>query len=489
MSLRATLLAAFAYVLVVVIVMLEVPLVLNVDRRVDAEIKAESSGQALLIATSASDRLDGVGAMQQLVDRSARALGGRVMVVGDTGRVIADSAGTGLRGTSYRDRPEVAQALSGETSQGTRHSSSLGEDLLYTAGPVLKRGQPIGAVRVTQSVDAVNSEVRDDALALVAVGVGALILGLGVAWLLARFLSSPLASLAGTARRVAGGDLEARAPARGSREAREVAEAFNDMTARLQSVLAAQRDFVANASHQLRTPLTGLRLRIEAARDRSAQPEVARDMEAAEHEVERLAGLLDSLLTLAAEGQRTVPGRPVRLAEAARAAAERWQGETSDRGQRIALSGEGDPAVLASADDVQIALDNLIENAAKYSPRGGDIELEWGIAPHTDGGPDGRHGYLAVGDAGPGLSPGERERVLGRFYRGEAGATTPGTGLGLAIVDVLTRRWGGSVELRNRPGGGLRAEVRLPLAEALDGRAEALPDPEEGFDDSLPGRR
>jgi hypothetical protein len=99
MSLRATLLAAFAYVLVVVIVVLEVPLVLNISRRVDAEVKAESSGQAQLIATSAGDQLDRRGAMQRLVERSARALGGRVMVVDDSGRVLVDSAGSRLRGT------------------------------------------------------------------------------------------------------------------------------------------------------------------------------------------------------------------------------------------------------------------------------------------------------------------------------------------------------------------------------------------------------
>jgi signal transduction histidine kinase len=481
MSLRATLLAAFAYVLVIVIVMLEVPLVLNVDRRVDAEIKAESSGQALLIATSAADQLDEQRDLRPLVDRSAKALGGRVIVVNGAGRVVADSAGNGLRGVSYRDRPEVADALRGTTSQGTRHSTSLDEDLLYTAVPVLRRGRPVGAVRVTQSVDAVNSEVRDDALALVAVGVGALLLGLGVAWLLARALASPLGSLAGAARRVAAGDLEARAPARGSREARAVAAAFNDMTARLQSALAAQRDFVANASHQLRTPLTGLRLRIEAARDRTGDDAVAGDLDAAEAEVERLSGLLNNLLTLAAEGQEGPPPRPVALGESAGAAAERWSAEARDRGQRIAAPEGVGPIVLASADDVAIVLDNLIENAMKYAPAG-TIALETGTAEDGEGP---RRGYVAVSDEGPGLSAEDERRVLARFYRGEAGSGTPGTGLGLAIVDVLARRWGGSVTLRNRPSGGLRAEVRLPLAERRS--AQDLRSAGEGFDDSLPG--
>jgi signal transduction histidine kinase len=488
MSLRATLLAAFAYVLVVVIVVLEVPLVLNISRRVDAEVKAESSGQAQLIATSAGDQLDRRGAMQRLVERSARALGGRVMVVDGSGRVLVDSAGSRLRGTPYGSRPEIAQALAGETSQGTRESSSLGEDLLYTAVPVLHRGRTVGAVRVTQSVDAVHREVRNDALALVGVGAAALVLGLMVAWLLAGFLSRPLGSLAHTARRVGAGDLDARAPETGPREQREVARAFNEMTSRLQEALEAQRDFVANASHQLRTPLTGLRLRIEAASDGSTEPQVIEDLAAAEREVARLGGLLNNLLTLAKQGQEAPKPSPVSLTAAAGAARDRWLADAQRRGQRLSLSGPDETEVLASHEDVGIVLDNLLENAIKYSPPGGTVTIEWGTAGHSPFEWD--SGFVAVCDDGPGLAAGEEKRVLDRFFRGGAGAAQPGTGLGLAIVDVLAGRWRGSVELRNRATGGLRAEVMLPLAPKQANRAaDGLPNLQEDLGKSLPRHR
>ena len=143
-------------------------------------------------------------------------------------------------------------------------------------------------------------------LALAAIGGFALLLGLAIAWVLASSLSKPLRSLATTARRVEAGDLEARADDSGPSEQREVATAFNDMTDRLGPVLAAQREFVANASHQLRTPLTGLRLRLESARAKSGR-EAGPELEAAEREVERLARLLTSLLTLAREGDKPGP--------------------------------------------------------------------------------------------------------------------------------------------------------------------------------------
>ena len=342
MSLRARLLLAFAYILIVVIVALEVPLALNLSRRVDAEIKSEAQGQTQLLAAAASGRLDEPAELDLLVRRSARDLGGRAIVVDAAGTLLADSAAPGApAAVSYASRPEVARALSGRPSQGTRHSDSLDEDLLFTAVPVLVEGRRAGAVRVTQGVDGVQREVRNDVIALVGVGVVALLLGLGVAWFLAGSLAKPLRGLAAAARRVSGGDLDARAEVEGSAEQREVAAAFNEMTARLSHSLRAQREFVANASHQLRTPLTGLRLRLEAAALKSSDPQVARELSAAEHETERLARLLSELLTLAGERERPAP-QPVDVGEAAAAACGRWEGPAQRSGHVLRID-EGEP--------------------------------------------------------------------------------------------------------------------------------------------------
>ena len=479
MSLRARLIAAFAYVLVLVIVALAVPLSLNLSKRVDAEIRAEAAGQAQLVAASAGGRMDDPDELDRLANRATESLGGRVVIVDARGRLLADSAGEGLEQEDYATRPEIARALTGRTAQGERHSDDLDQDLLFTAVPVVSDGRTAGAVRITQSMDAVNREVRNDTLALVGVGLIALLLGLGVAALLAGSLSRPLRALAATARRVGRGDLDARAEVAGPSEQREVAAAFNDMTERLAQALAAQREFVANASHQLRTPLTGLKLRLEAAGLRAGDPELERELAAAEREADRLAKLLDELLTLAREADRPATGTPVGLREAAEAARERWAGRAAQADHSLELAGGPEVCVLSSAHDVAIVLDNLVENALHYTPPGSTVTIE------CEAGED--HGRLAVLDEGPGVAPDEDGRLFERFYRGAASrGGVSGTGLGLAIVETLARRWGGAARIVNRPEGGARAEVELPLVEARAAApgAGALPTPDPPLPDA-----
>jgi len=453
LSLRLQLLAAFAYVLLLIIVALEVPLALNLARRIDAEVRNEAAAQAFVVAAGASGRMNASKQLRRLAVDSGKQLGARVIVVDRRGLLLADSTQADAPRASYLSRPEIQAALRAQRSQGERHSDTLGQDLLYTAVPVTNNGRTVGAVRVTQSIEAVHTRVRNAVLALIGIGAFALLVGLGLAWFIAGSLSKPLRRLAATARRVEGGDLDARADVSGPREQQEVAVAFNDMTGRLGVVLAAQREFVANASHQLRTPLTGLRLRLEAARGK-AGPEAAAELEAAEHEVERLARLLTSLLTLAREGDEPGRPRPVSLARAAEDAEARWAARAEQEGRALELRGNGDATIAASEEDVAILLDNLIENALHYAA--GAVSLDWG---KDDG-----EGWLAVLDEGPGLAAGEESALFDRFARGSAGRDQAGTGLGLAIVETLARRWKGRAELANRAEGGVRAEVRFPSA-------------------------
>jgi signal transduction histidine kinase len=455
MSLRLRLVAAFAYVLVLVLGAIEIPFALSIRSRIDAEVRAQAVNEAHLIAASASGRLDRPVALERLVDRAAGDLSARVIVVDGQGKLLADSAGTGLRGSSYADRAEISAVLdTGRAVQGTRRSDTLDQTLLFTAVPIVGEGVRVGAVRVTQSTSAIDQRVRRDIVALAAIGLAALLFGLALAWVLAGSLSRPLRGLAGAARRAGAGDLETRAPVEGPSEQREVASAFNQMVERLGTVLAAQREFVGNASHQLRTPLTGLRLRLEAASLRAADPELERDLAAAEQEVVRLSKLLDGLLTLAREGGMPPSPQPVDLSVAAAEACDRWLAH----GRDIELVSDGAAVALASEGDVATILDSFVENALAYSPPEAPVAIEWGT--------DGRAAFVAVLDRGSGIAPGEEEAVFERFRRGEASrGGASGTGLGLAIASTLAARWGGTVAIGNRPGGGARSELRLPAGE------------------------
>jgi signal transduction histidine kinase len=471
-SLRLLLLAAFAYVLLLAILALEVPLALNVSRRVNAEVKAQAASEAQLVAASASGRTG--DALDGIVETAAGQLGGRVIVVDEQGRLVSDSAGAGLVGSSYADRPEIRQALATDrTAQQRRRSETLDEEVLFTAAPVVDEGA-LGAVRITQGVEAIDERVRRDVLGLAAVGLAALAFGLLFAWVLAGTLSRPLRGLAAAARRVEAGDLDARADPGGAREQREVAEAFNDMTDRLGRVLEAQREFVANASHQLRTPLTGLRLRIEAASLKADDPSLGNELAAAEREADRLARLVTSLLALAREGAQPAPARPVSLGDAARSAVERWDAQAASGGSRLALAGDDDVLAAASDEDVAIVLDNLIENALRYSPPGAEVTVRW----HHEG----DRAVLSVEDEGPGLAAGEEAHVFERFARGSAAHGASGSGLGLPIVATLARRWGGTASIRSRSEGGAEARIELPAAPP-----GTLPSLNRELDRALPG--
>jgi two-component system, OmpR family, sensor kinase len=434
------------------LIALGVPLALSLRDRVDSEVRSQARSQAQVVATSASDLVDPprTRVLRRLTRLSAESVRGRVIVVDARGHLLADSAGAPA-GRSYADRPEVRAALRGHSEQITRNSETLGTEILATAVPVFEHSRPRGAVRITQSVEAVNRAVRTSILDVAALAAIVLALGTIAGFLIAQQIARPIRRLDRAARRVADGDLDATVAVEGSTEQRSLARTFNEMTQRVKRLLRVQQDFVADASHQLRTPLTGLRLRLEGLGERyRGDPEVDREVGAAMHEIDRLSQIVDELLILGRAGEHELPGENIDLALAARRAAERWRAAARAREVEVEVDGE-EPAVGWSAGpDLERSIDALVENALLYSPAGSTVTIAFGP------------GRIEVLDHGPGLAAGEEETVFERFRRGSAGQRGPsGTGLGLAIARELTRQWGGEVTLVNRDGGGLRAIIEV----------------------------
>ncbi len=456
---RSRLILAFTYLIVTVLLALAVPLALSLRDRARAEQTTAALTSALTIAASLDGETLVAGRpLDRLIDRYAEQVEGRVIATDAGGEVLADSDDEAVgQNFDTPGRPEMRSALrSGRPTSyaDIRASQTEGEDILVAAAPVLDPGL-IGAVRVTQDILSVNSAVRRTTISLIAVigGIG-LFIGLVVAIVMSGSLARPLTRLAAAARRLGAGDLSARATdVTGADEIEDLAGSFDDMADRVERTVQAQREFVANASHQLRTPLTGMKLRLESAIERADTPEMTHDLVAADREIDRLAATVDRLLVMARtleEGGST----EIALDDAVERASGRWRDRASAGGSTLSVDGDAVTA-QANATDVDQILDNLIENAITYAP--GPIELQAGTAE--------RRAFLAVRDHGSGIPAEEQPKVTERFYRGKA-APPGGSGLGLAIARDLAERWGGALSVQSPEGSGTRIEVRFRLAPA-----------------------
>jgi two-component system, OmpR family, sensor kinase len=468
MSFRARLVLGAFYVLTAVVLALVIPLALTVERRAESDFRSAVLGDAAILAARVADLVPGAGVnpggradrrIDTLVDESAGDRTRRVVVVDAQGRVIADSAGTARQGAVFATaaRPELRTALfHGRIDTRTRASETLGDELLLVTVPVVDRERVAGAVRVSASTEEIASGVRGSQLRLAAIGAAAIAAGLVLAWLVALPLSRQIRSLHLASSRLGRGELDARAPEEGPRELAALAGSFNRMAASLGGSIESQREFVANASHQLRTPLTGMRLRLEAIREEGGF--AAEEAAKAEADLERLSAIVDDLLALASASSRDATATSVDLGVVAREAAGRWRPAAGAAGKRIELETRGNAVAWANAEDVAHALDNLVDNAIRYAPESSEVRI---VAERRNGA-----AALLVADSGPGIPDEERPHVFERFYRGAAGRQTgPGSGLGLAIVAALVERWGGDVRVLDGPGTLIEAAFRPPPTE------------------------
>lgn len=441
------------------VVALGVPLTVNLQRRATAELETRALIQAQGIASAIGAENMAPSRRAQLadiVDQAAEQVGGRgrVIVVDPDSLLLADSDRADPLDALFdpAERPELRSALEGTPDSVIRFSLDLGQDIMATAVPIMDENRLVGVVRITQSVQQVSDNVRRITLGLLAIGGAGLAAGLLIAFGLAGSLSKPLIRLADAARRLGSGDLSARAEdVKGAREIEQLGRSFDDMADRLERTVRAQREFVANASHQLRTPLTGMKLRLESALSDASSADVRKHLEAADHEVDRLAEIVDRLLVMAHEIEEGQPTR-VDVKDAVERAISRWDERAKRLDSTLLASGvegeaQGNPA------DLDQILDNLLENAIAYAP--GEVMVESGrVAGRV---------FVAVQDHGPGIPADEIARVTERFYRGR-GAPAGGSGLGLAIARQLAEKWGGELRVGSRDGGGTRVEVRLKEA-------------------------
>jgi signal transduction histidine kinase len=295
-------------------------------------------------------------------------------------------------------------------------------------------------------------ETRTAAFAGVS-GLAALAVFVAVAIALARWMLRPIAELDDTAQRVAHGALDARVPADlGPPELRRMARSFNAMADNVLDALEAQRAFVAQASHQLRNPLTSLRIRVDNLADH-VDPTGHEEHRFTLEEVDRLAMILDSLLALARAERGEHSRGEVDAARIAEVRVAAWQPLAEQRGISLIRTGAASAPTLAVVTAVDQALDALIDNALKFAGPGAHVTVS--VEAH-DSTVD-----IHVVDDGPGLSDEERRRATERFWRAADRQNVDGSGLGLPIAAVLVEASGGTLRLLPALPRGLDACLRF----------------------------
>jgi signal transduction histidine kinase len=465
---RRRLLTTYLALTVIVLVALEIPLALTYRSRERSAQLTTLQRDAFVIANDSEETLerDAHAPIQAYVDDYARRTGGRATVMDATGHVVADSGGAARGASGVARWPEVSHALRGATVSGATSGSSGDDSAMFVAAPVSTSGQVIGAVRVAYPTDRLDDKVHRYWFVLGLAGLACLAAAAAIGWFMARWVTRPLVPLRRAAARLGRGDLDARAGVSpGPPEVQDLARTFDHMAAQLEELVGAQQAFVADASHQLRTPLTALRLRLENLEGEVASDEAREDLAAAIRETQRLSRMVDGLLALARADRDGDGGERVRidLANAIDERLEMWRPIADESG--IELSGsEESRAIRCSEDRLAQILDNLMANAIAASPNGGRIEVR--TTPSSDG----RYVELHVVDEGPGLGPEQRRHAFDRFWRAEptgaAGRSERdglgGTGLGLAIVARLASVDGAHSELREADGGGVDAVVSYP---------------------------
>jgi signal transduction histidine kinase len=460
---RNRIVGTYVVLISVVLVGLAVPLAMTVaagrteemvrDRFVDAAAFASladpalATGETVTLAEDLRRYYDLYGISSAVTDRD-----GTIVVMG----------GDGARLNTPAVAAQVRQALAGVGVGGEGTVWPWHTDPLAVAVPVQRAGETIGAVITISPTDAVRADILRS---WGVVGGGVLVAGavfVIFALALTRWILRPVAELDDAAHRIGAGQALATpvSAALGPPELRRLTRSFNDMAEGVTDVLRRQREFAAQASHQMRNPLTALVLRVEALGEHIPERVGQAEHRLAMEEADRLGRILDGLLALAgAERGHHV----LEVVDAAACAAERvsaWLPLATKRGISLSCTRPDHAPVLAVPTAVGQSLDALIDNALKFAGANATVRVE----VHDMGAVVEVH----VIDDGPGMSEDGRLRATERFWRAPGVQNLDGSGLGLPIASVLVESSGGQLDLLSMDPGGLDARLRFPAASLPD---------------------
>jgi signal transduction histidine kinase len=389
----------------------------------------------------------------------------RILLLAGDGSVTLDTRAGSAPGFPALKPPFQVQAADQMGPQFIRDSS--GASWLYRIEPYGDAGYLMVAIprpRVNLSLQAL---LRDEFILLgIRTGVVALVLSLILVFVMGWWISSPLRKIAAAAGSVAEGEVHP-LPLEGPAEVRQLASAFNEMTTRVQTGLQSQRDFVANVSHELKTPLTSIQGFAQAILDGTAgTPEALQQAAGVIYsEAGRMNRLVLDLLTLARleAGTANLKRTPVDLAALLEGVAERLSPQARDAQVSLQVQLQPLPGLTGDEDRLAQVFTNLLDNAIKYTRPGGTARL---AAQRS-----GDQVEVSVADNGPGLAAEDQARIFERFYQADKsrrGGAGRGVGLGLAIAREIVAAHGGTIQVASALGKGSNFIVRLPIVRPDD---------------------
>ncbi len=450
---RTRLLLGFVLFAFLATALLLVPIGFTLDAHENANTLSALRRDTRALATLLSNDISrkNLDQAKKLARTYAHSTGRQVLITDDQGILFASKARQGLDQSLLAIAGEVGNVQLFGVSPGT----PLDSPQYYVAMSLPHAAVPAHSITdvkliVTYPERIVTRAIRSDWRNLALVGL----LMLAVACLLGVVISSslvrPLRRIGRAVDAIGNGELDVRVPDHeGPSELRRLAQAINATTARLITLLEAQRRFVADASHQLRTPLTALQLHLENLQSAGATTSPD-DVSSVLSEVGRLNRLVDSLLALARNESRSPVLVTVSVKYLVIERVEYWRPFAEEHGLNLYVVAPSEISIVVVDGALEQVLDNLLSHAFDATPRGGSIRV---LVTRV-----GTTVELHVIDYGVGLSPEQRELALRRFWRGRQ-SDVEGSGLGLAIVDQLVRLSGGTIQLRANPGGGIDATV------------------------------